>query len=392
MTDELETLRSMRDRVEPPSSAARRAAQARWDAEPLDLVTTVVIDPRRAAKSFTMRALIAGVVAVAVVAGAWMVTRARVNSVKPQHVVAVTPLAGASATEPQVFLLVGSDSRAFVSDPAGAQQFGAADAISGARTDTIILVRIDPSTRHVLAVSIPRDLFVDIPGCGRQKINAAFNDQLTCDGNHGGVQLLVRTITSVLGVPINHVIEVQFPQYAALVDALGGLRIQFPEPARDAYSGLLEPAGCVTLDGSQALAFVRSRHLQWFDQTWREDPRADLGRMDRQQLALRQLAAAAESHLSTDPRPLLRALFANVTVDSGFTASDALRYFDALRGNHPTVTMTLPTDPSGPAGLVLAAGAQPVLAALNGHEGGGVANTPVAPRPAADPVVAPTSC
>ena len=390
MTDELETLRSMRRAVEAPSPAARNAARARWDAEPLDLVAAVATDSPRRVRSFTMRALIAGVVAVAVVAGALLVTRARVNSVKPSHVVAVAPLADASATDPQVFLLVGSDSRAFVSSPGEQQQFGTPDAVSGARTDTMILVRIDPSTRHVLMVSIPRDLLVDIPGCGQEKINAAFNDQLDCNGNRGGVQLLVDTITRALGVPINHVIEVQFPQFAALVDHLGGLRIRFPEPARDTYSGLSEPAGCVTLTGDQALAFVRSRHLEWLDQTWKEDPTADLGRMGRQQLALRQLAAAAESRLSTDPRPLLRTLFADVTVDSGFTADDALRYFDALRSYHAMVAMTLPIEPSGTSGLALAPTAQSVLDALNGH--GTISIAPPSGTPASDPTPVPAAC
>jgi anionic cell wall polymer biosynthesis LytR-Cps2A-Psr (LCP) family protein len=171
-------------------------------------------------------------------------------------------------------------------------------------------------------------------------------------------------------VPINHVIEVQFPQFASLVDELGGLRIEFPVPARDRYTGLAEPTGCATLTGAQALSFVRSRHLEWFDGAWHEDPRADLSRMERQQLALRQLAAAAQSRVGTDPRPLLRALFANITVDSGFTADDALRYFAALRGDAPTVTMTLPTHlmlRGDQQGLAPTADAQPVLDALAGH-------------------------
>ena len=83
----------------------------------------------------------------------------------------------------------------------------------------------------MLAVAIPRDLYVDIPGCGKQKINAAFTERVTGNGNYGGAELLVSTITSDVGVRIDHVIEVQFPQFAALVDDLGGLRIQFPEPA-----------------------------------------------------------------------------------------------------------------------------------------------------------------
>jgi LCP family protein required for cell wall assembly len=307
---------------------------------------------------------------VTVLAGAWYVTRERISSVKPKHVLSVTSLPPVAATDPQVFLLVGSDSRSFVQSPSEIQQFGSPSEAAGARSDTIILVRIDPITRHVLVVSIPRDLLIDVPGCGRQKINAAFNGALTCGTTHGSTQLLVQTITEGLGVPINHMIAVQFTQFAALVDELGGLRIRFPLPTRDGYTGLDQPAGCVTLNGDQALGFVRSRHYQYDSNgRWQEDPTADLGRARRQQLALRQLAAAAETHIGTDPRPLLRALFDHIAVDPGFTADDALRYFDALKGDHPTVTMTLPVKVAGDNAdqLVLDDSAQSVLAALAGR-------------------------
>ena len=149
------------------------------------------------------------------------------------------------------------------------------------------------------------------------------------------------------------------------------MRIDFPAPVRDRFTGLAEPAGCVTLNGDAALAFVRSRHYETdTNGVWSEDPTADLGRIRRQQLALRQLAGAAESRLGTDPRPLLRALFANVTVDSGFTADDALRYFTAIHGDPNAVTMTLPTSVAGAnaGSLVLdTSAAQPVLDALAGR-------------------------
>ena len=340
MIDDLEALRALRAGVEVPSAAARRAARTRWSGEPIQLATTVPVRRASAAKTFTMRAAIAGVVAVAVVAGAWSITRARIDSVKPKHVVAVGSLTDAAATDPQVFLLVGSDSRAFVKSGTQVQQFGDPNTIMGARSDTIMLVRIDPATHHALLVSIPRDLSLTIPGHGTNKINAAFA--------FGGVPLLTETITQDLGVAINHVIEVQFPQFVSLVDQLGGIRINFPTPTRDAFTGLDQSAGCITLAGTQALAFVRSRHYEYLaNGKWIEDPTADLGREHRQQLALRQLAADAGSNVGTDPRPLLRALFATVTVDTGFTADDALRYFTAMRDDHSTETMTLPVQ-AGP--------------------------------------------
>jgi len=372
MIDELEALRTTRASVDPPSPAARGAARARWDNDLALVPAAAPLRTRGGAKSFTARVAIASVLATALVSGMWMVTRERIASVKPEHVVGITSLADAAATEPQVFLLVGSDSRAFVDNPTDAQRYGDRSTNAGSRSDTMVLVRVEPKTHRVLVVSIPRDLFVEIPGCGTQRINGAFDTQLTCGETRGGMQLLVDTITNDLGVPINHVIEVRFTQFANLVDELGGLRIQFPRPARDAYTGLSEPAGCVTLAGDQALSFVRSRHFELLDSSWHADPRADLGRMERQQLALRQLAAAAESRVGTDPRPVLRSLFANIVVDRGFTADDALGYFAALRGAHQTVTMTLPAraelqHDSGESGLVLASGAQSVLDALAGR-------------------------
>jgi LCP family protein required for cell wall assembly len=351
MTDELDPLRRMRSDVAPPSAAVHRAARARWNS---DMADTHDAGAPRGARTFALRTAIAGVVAVAIVAGAWLVTRARIDSVKPSHVVAVGPLADGGAGDPQVFLLVGSDARDF-----------SASGQDAARADTIALVRVEPKTGGSFMLSIPRDLAVTIPGHGVDKINAAFAD--------GGMPLLVATITENLGVPINHTIEVGFSQFAALVDELGGIRIDFPAPARDRYSGLAEPAGCRTLSGSEALAFVRSRHYEFSENgQWHADATADLGRIVRQQVALRQLANAAESRVSVDPRPELRSLFAYVTVDSGFTADDALRVFSALRTNRVSASMTLPVyaDHTSDGEEILRAGSTAQVI-LNAFAGGG---------------------
>jgi LCP family protein required for cell wall assembly len=383
MTDEIESLRGTRAAVDPPSADARRVALEAWSGVESAARATVGAHRESKGRVFAARTLVATMLVSALVAGGWIVTRNRVDSVKPLHIVTVTSLASVTATDPQVFLLVGSDSRAFVTSETDKQRFGDPAKVSGARSDSMIVVRVDPKSGQVLVVSIPRDLFVDVPGCGKERISAAFNTHLSCADGQGGTGLLVETITRDLGIPINHVIELGFPQFATLTSRLGGLRISFPEPARDSDTGLNAAAGCTTLSGDQALAFVRARHLEWFNGTeWLGDASADLGRMARQQLAIRQLATAAEAQMGTDPRPLLNTLFANVTVDSGFTADDALRYFAALRNNQNAITATLATDPQvygDQDGLVLDPSAQPVLDALAGHGTIGAHDVPAGP-------------
>jgi LCP family protein required for cell wall assembly len=396
MTHELDVLRATRAEVDHPSAAARTAARARWDTDTLAVVAAAPVRSRSAgARTFTARALIATALAAALTAGVWIVTRERITSVKPKHTIAVSSLADTPAHDPQVFLLVGSDTRSF--EAADGRSYGGGQApAAGDRSDLIMLVRLDPDSHRVTTVSIPRDLFVDVPGCGTEKINSAFDSALVCGDRHGGTQLLVDTITGDLGVPVNHVIEVRFDQFTALADELGGLRINFPLPTRDRYTGLDQPVGCATLSGEQALAFVRSRHYEVnVAGQWQEDPTADLGRMSRQQLALRQLAAAADARAGTDPRPLLRALFDHIVVDSGFTSDDALRYFEALHREHQDRVITLPTVVStlhgAPSGLALAPDAQSVLDVLAGR-GESTSLQPPASTPTEPTVPAPSAC
>ncbi len=266
------------------------------------------------------------------------------------------------------YLLVGSDSRSFVDSAQDAQRFGSAQTQSGQRSDTIMVAHVDGATGTGFLLSFPRDLWVDIPGIGRAKINAAFN---------AGPQRLIETIEQDFDVPISHYLQVDFAGFRKIVDAIGTIPIFFPAPAQDAFSGLhVNQAGCRRLSGQDALAYVRSRYYESFqDGRWRPDPTSDLGRIKRQQYFLRTLAHEA---LHTSQRAPWRGLsILDATLGSlqrdpefGFSSFRALAY--AFHDSTKVETLTLPTRAQtidGQAALVLdEKKAKPLLDRLRGVE------------------------
>ncbi len=234
------------------------------------------------------------------------------------------------------YLIVGTDSRAGVDPDAPNAGVIFGEGITGERTDTIGILRIDDGDVSLLA--IPRDLYVDT-GAGPTRINAAFA--------RGGPAQLVTTVQDQLSIGIDHYLEVDFAGFLSLVDALGGVTIDFPHPARDPKSGLqVDTAGPVELDSDMALAYVRARnYIELVDGVERRDPTADLGRVERQQ---RFLAAVFASLGGTrNPFALLEALDGvsdNVVVDDTMGLGDALRLGWVLRGADP-LTETVPTVP-----------------------------------------------
>jgi LCP family protein required for cell wall assembly len=170
----------------------------------------------------------------------------------------------------------------------------------------------------VLLMSIPRDLWVNIPGSvpdvsGPNRINAAFNN---------GPSLLAQTIEQDLGVTINDVAEINFPGFQGMVSSLGGIYLDFPFPVKDAYSGLnITKTGCQLVEGAQALALVRSRHLFYYENgTWNADVQSDFSRIQRQDVFFRALIARMHQK-DLDPLSLnafVGSVTADVTVDSGF--------------------------------------------------------------------------
>ena len=308
-------------------------------------------------------------------------------------------LASAPAGGPENYLLVGSDSRAgitandpdsgaFLNDPQYAEDPNG----SGRRSDTIMVLRIDPSTHGAKLLSFPRDLYVPIAGKDRSdKINAAFGI---------GVPTLINTIQDNFNITINHYVEVDFVGFQKLIDAMGGVNLYFDKPMWDNHTGLnVATVGCHELDGTQALAFARSRYL-WYDTLgrtsvdtsslqymvnspsqmhangWAQDGTSDLGRISRQQLLIRAAIPQAEKAAFRSPTTLnaiMRSVVSNVTVDNGMSTSKLLGLANRFRHFDPNdlVNFSYPGIPatSATAGSILnpdTKAAEPMLAKFRG--------------------------
>ena len=235
---------------------------------------------------------------------------------------------------PANFLIIGTDSRAFVQNQQQAQAFGSAQDVQGQRSDTMMVVHVEPASKTGFVVSFPRDTWVTIPGHGDDRLNAALE--------LGGPSLLIQTITENFNVPITHYLEVDIEGFQNIVNTIGGVKIYFPTPARDAFSGLNQPeAGCRELDGGQALTYVRARHYEWFDATkkrWREDPRSDLSRIQRQQYFMRSLAQASLDRGASNPATafaLLNNISGSLQKDQNLQLSDIKGLINAFRDLDP---------------------------------------------------------
>ena len=126
------------------------------------------------------------------------------------------------------------------------------------RTDTMILLTIDPATKKAGLLSIPRDLWVEIPGFGEHKINTAYRWGELYEFPGGGSDLAMRTVRNVIGVPVQYYVLVDFNAFVGMIDALGGLDMHIREeikidPVGPGNTRLLEP-GVQTLSGAEVLA------------------------------------------------------------------------------------------------------------------------------------------
>ena len=269
-----------------------------------------------------------------VTGGAYGYARYRVDSIKTGSSVGLSTSDQAAAPraakaqssgglQPENILLIGNETRA------GQTQvnFGNAAQLTGTLSDVIMILHLNPKTDTASILSIPRDVFVAMPAgsqvSGHQKIDAALND------GPDGPNNLAEAITQDFGIPINHYVEVDFDGFLQTVNALGGIKMDFPERLYDLESNLnITQTGCQVLNGQQALALVRSRHLQYDPPgvnpadpaDWPYDPESDLARIVRDHTFIKVLASTAESEGLTNPlkaNAFLGAVANQLTIDPG---------------------------------------------------------------------------
>lgn len=204
----------------------------------------------------------------------------------------------------------------------------------GERSDTIMVIRVDPGNNQAAILSFPRDLWVKLAGTNREgRINTAWQGK--------DPSRLVQTIEQAFLIPIDHVVSVDFCAFKAIVAAVGGVKVAFDSPVRDRAVGFVVPAaGCYVLDADESLKYVRSRKYQTLDASgaWVEDPTADLGRISRQQDFTRRAVHRAFNKGARDPRvawELLNAAIDYVITDDTTTPRSLLSLAQAMRNLDP---------------------------------------------------------
>jgi LCP family protein required for cell wall assembly len=252
------------------------------------------VPPRRRRWPWWVGFALFGLVAIgaALAGGIWVDAQSTLNKVSPNTAVvrAARKVLDAPSGPTVNILILGSDRRA--GEPG-----------QGARSDSMIIARLDPDRQAISMMSIPRDLRVDIPGYGVQKINAAYS--------LGGPQLAIRTVQASLGVRINHYVDINFQGFYELVQKLKGVYVQVdhryynPNVPGASFAPIDLHPGYQRLNGNDALSFVRYRHTD-----------TDFVRAARQQLFLLDLKRQASERIGLSDVPgLLKILERNLQTD-----------------------------------------------------------------------------
>ncbi|MHA3701623.1 LCP family protein [Jatrophihabitans sp. YIM 134969] len=268
-------------------------------------ITRLTRAPRRAAgtpPSSTRRGvrlaaqIVAAVLSVSIVVGtgwAWQQLRTFNRDVSVGAAVASPDSTGTGTDGPTYpkrdlnILLLGNDSRAGAT-PDELRALGTQDDGGSANTDTMLVLHVPADGSRATAISFPRDSYVDIPGYGKSKLNSAYPDGYQTAADQGanevarqsaGIQVLISTLNKLTGLTIDHYVQVNLLGFYRISIALKGVQVCLREDVKEANSGIDLKAGTQTIEGTQALAFVRQRYGF-------PDGRGDLDRIQRQQYFL----------------------------------------------------------------------------------------------------------
>lgn len=222
------------------------------------------------------------------------------------------------------------------------------------RTDTIILATVDPDQPYVGMLSIPRDLYVEIPGYGQERVNTA-NVLGELEQPGGGVALAAATIESNFGVPVHRTVRLNFEGFVAIVDAAGGVTIDVPAhfvddqyPTSDFGMMVVEfQPGRQHMDGERALQYARIRHGD-----------SDLQRAERQQQVVAALISQLLAPANWKPLPAVFVAFqqhveTNLTVFDALTLGPALLWVGPDGIDHRVLDLTMAQTATGEDGAAI---------------------------------------
>ena len=243
------------------------------------------------------------------------------------------------------YLLVGSDTReGLTKEQMRELRVGSTATAAGGRSDTMLIIHLSKSRDRAYIISLPRDSLVVIPehvsSSDKKTIIPDRKGKLNSAFSYGGAPLLIETIERATSIKIDHYVEVSFAGFAGIVDALGGIEVCTKVDIDDPKSHLVLSAGVHTLNGIEALKYVRTRDF---------DGRGDIGRMQRQQQFMSAvLNKATSSGTLLNPfkvKNFNNASLASVKLDSGLAPDDLLTLAKQMKnlssGNVRTLTVPL---------------------------------------------------
>jgi LCP family protein required for cell wall assembly len=279
----------LEDRIARALAAARTDTRLRvqtWQDGPRRIIRA---SRRRRVRHAAVALSTAGALALVTVGGGYLYLNRQLHSIQNTPLASipgVKPVVGKghlvakpAKGQPFTVLILGTDSREGTGTAYGT------DADACHCSDTIMLARVNPQTSKVSLLSVPRDTRIAVDnGTKHVKLNSAFA---------AGPDNSVAAIEKTLNIPINHWVVLDLAGFTSIVNAINGIKLDFPYPIRDKNAGLnVTTTGCQTVNGTEALAISRARELQYFkDGKWIYDPTWENGRQRREQILLRVMAA-----------------------------------------------------------------------------------------------------